>query len=214
MNTYSKFYSNVYLAKCTEKHEKGSIIKVTTKHGKENESVIFNFIKEENNFFYYSIIRADGWNIQERARKKAEKLQGYATTAQKKSDQYWKASQEGKDFLVLAEPIKIGHHSENKHRKLINRNWQRMKNCVEFSDKCANYLERSEYWEKQTEKINLSMPESLYFYAFKIEKTLKLHEELKNGTIQREHSYSLAYIKKSLNEAQKLYKIALKLWGE
>lgn len=40
MNTYFKFAPNVYLAKCDEKHEKGEIIDVTTKYGKENESIV------------------------------------------------------------------------------------------------------------------------------------------------------------------------------
>ena len=42
MNTYVKFCPNVFLAKCDEKHEKGEVIEVTTKYGKENESIVFN----------------------------------------------------------------------------------------------------------------------------------------------------------------------------
>jgi len=33
-----------FLAKCTEKHEKGEVIEVSTKYGKENESIVFNLI--------------------------------------------------------------------------------------------------------------------------------------------------------------------------
>jgi hypothetical protein len=36
---------------------------------------------------------------------------------------------------------------------------------------------------------------------------------LKNGTIEREHSYSLTYAKKELNDAQKKFEIAKKLWA-
>lgn len=35
MNTYHKFCPNVFLAKCDEKHEKGEVIEVTTKYGKD-----------------------------------------------------------------------------------------------------------------------------------------------------------------------------------
>lgn len=42
MNTYSKYVPNVFLAKCSEKHEKGEVIEVTTKYGKENECIVFN----------------------------------------------------------------------------------------------------------------------------------------------------------------------------
>ena len=65
MNTYYKFCPNVFLAKCDEKHEKGEIIEVTTKYGKENESIVFNLIFEKDGFYYYSIVRADGFNVQE-----------------------------------------------------------------------------------------------------------------------------------------------------
>lgn len=34
MNTYSKYCPNVFLAKCTDRHEKGDTVLVTTKYGK------------------------------------------------------------------------------------------------------------------------------------------------------------------------------------
>lgn len=47
MNTYYKFCPNVFLAKCEEKHERSEEILVTTKYGKENESIVFNLILEK-----------------------------------------------------------------------------------------------------------------------------------------------------------------------
>lgn len=85
MNTYSKYVPNVYLAKCTEKHEKGAIIPVTTKYNKENESIVFNLIAEKNGFFYYSIVRADGFDTNAWAKRRAEKLQNAALNAEKKA---------------------------------------------------------------------------------------------------------------------------------
>ena len=43
MNTYYKFAPNVFLAKCDEKHEKGETIEVTTKYGKENDSIAVSY---------------------------------------------------------------------------------------------------------------------------------------------------------------------------
>lgn len=122
MNTYSKFCPNVFLAKCTERYAKGDIINVETKYGKENESEVFNLIYEKDGFYFYSIIRADGFNAKERAKAKAERYQNWANAAENKSNQYYEASQEGRDFLSLGEPIKVGHHSEKRHRALIDRN--------------------------------------------------------------------------------------------
>ena len=95
MNTYHKYAPNVFLAKCSEQHNKGDIIEVTTKYGKDNESIVFNFIFEKDGFYYYSIVRTDGFNAQERAKRKAEKYDEWALSAHKKSSAYMKASQEG-----------------------------------------------------------------------------------------------------------------------
>jgi len=213
MNTYSKYAPNVFLAKCTEKHERGEIIPVTTKYGKENESEVFNLIYERDGFYFYSIIRADGFNIQERAKAKAEKYSTWANAAEKKSNQYYEASNEGKDFLVLAEPIKVGHHSEKRHRALIERNWNRMGKSVEYSNKASEHENKADYWAKRENDINLSMPESIEFYTHKLEKAKEYHEGLKSGKYPREHSYSMPYAKKDVNEAEKNLQLAKRLWG-
>lgn len=213
MITYSKYAPNVFLAKSPEPLEPGSIVNVRTKYGKENESLVHNLVYQKDGFYFYSITRADGFNMQERARRKAERLSGYAANASKKSDEYYEASQEGKDFLVLAEPIKVGHHSEKRHRALIERNWNRMGKSVAYADKAREYENRAEYWAKKADEINLSMPESLEYYKFKLEEAKRKHEGLKNGTIERSHSFSLAYAKKEVNELEKKVEIAKKLWG-
>lgn len=213
MNTYVKYCPNVFVAKCSEKHEKGSTILVTTKYNKEIESIVFNFLGEKDGFFFYSIIRADGYNSQDFAKKKAERLQNASINAAAKSTKYWEASKEGKDFLALAEPIKIGHHSEKRHRALIERNNCRMQKAVEFSEKAESYEGRITYWESKANTINLSMPESLEYYQFKLEQAKEKHEGLKNGTIERSHSYSLAYANKEVKEMEKNYKTAQRLWA-
>jgi hypothetical protein len=213
MNTYSKFTPDVFLAKCTETHEKGETVLVTTKHGKENECIIFNLIGTRDGFYYYSIVRADGFNSQEFAKKRAERLQNAALNAEKKSDNYWNASKEGADFLALGEPIKIGHHSERRHRALIERNNNRMSKAVECSKQAEEYESRVSYWAHKASTMNLSMPESLEFYEFELEKAKEKHEGLKNGSIPRSHSYSLTYAKKEVSEIEKKIKLAVKLWA-
>ena len=213
-NTYYKFCPNVFLAKCPEKHYKGETIYVTTKYGKENESIVFNLVFEREGFYFYSIVRADGFNIQERAKAKAERYNQWAVGAAKKSLQYMEASNEGKDSLSLGEPIKVGHHSEKRHRALIERNWNRMGKAVEFSEKSNAHESKAEYWEKRAKDINLSMPESIEYWESKLETATEYHEGLKSGKYPREHSYSMPYAKKAVNEAQKNLDIAIKLWGE
>ncbi len=213
MNSYSKYMPNVFLAKCEEPHEKGEEIVMTTKYGQEHEVIVYNLIYQRDGFYYYSIVRADGFNAQERARMKAERLNGYASNAQKRSDKYYEASNEGKDFLSLGEPIKIGHHSEKRHRALIERNHARMSNAMAELDKVGEYERRAAYWESKANDINLSMPESMEYYEFKLEQAKEYHDGLKSGKYERRHSYSLTYAKKEVNELEKKLEVAKKLWS-
>ena len=213
MNTYERYANNVFLAKCKTQHQKGDTAILTTKHGKENQVIIYNLILEKNGFFYYSFVRADGLNSQEYAKREVEKLNNLAHKAIKKSDQYYQASQENKEFLSLGEPIKIGHHSEKKHRALFKRNWQRMEKSVEFDQKAQTLKERAEYWAEKSDKIDLSMPESLDYFAFELEKAKERHKFLKDNPEEREHSFSLSYANKKLKDIQKKLNLAQKLWG-
>lgn len=211
--TYAKYCPNVFVAKCDQQHEKGSIIEIETKYGKIHEVEVYNLVAQKNGFFYYSIVRTDGYNVQERAKQKAERYAQWAKSADKKSTQYYEASNEGRDFLSLGEPIKVGHHSEKRHRALIDRNWERMGKSVEMSKKADFHNEKAAYWADKADTINLSMPESLEYFEFKLEQAKKEHEGLKNGTIKRSHSFSLTYAKKAVNELENKVKTAHKLWA-
>lgn len=213
MNTYAKYMPNVWLAKCDEKHEKGETIEVTTRRGKENECIVFNLIAEKDGYFYYSIVRADGFNAQEWAKKRADMYAVYAQNANKKSTEYYNRSNKDRDFLSLGEPVKVGHHSENRHRKIIDEAWNNMGKSVEFGDKAKGYEEKSAYWEGKADVINLSMPESIDFYRQQLDEAIEYRTGLKNGSIEREHSYSLVYANKRCNELKKKLEMAIALWG-
>lgn len=213
MNTYYKFAPNVFLAQCTEKHEKGEVIPVETKYGKVNNSIVFNLIMERNGFYYYSIVRADGFNVQEHAKRRAERLNNAASNATNRSNQYYAASNKDANFLSLGEPIKIGHHSEGRHRRAIEQANNNMDKCVAESEKADQYIIRAKYWENRTTIINESMPESVEYFEYKLEQAKARHEGLKNGTIERDHSFSLSYAKKEVNEIQKKLDLCRKLWN-
>ncbi|NRA48671.1 MAG: DUF3560 domain-containing protein [Phaeodactylibacter sp.] len=213
MNTYSKYAPNVFLAKCEEQHQRGDEITLTTKYGKENEHIVYNLIYERDGFYFYSIVRADGFDARERAKRKAEKYEEWAESAEKKSEEWYEKSREGADFLKLGEPIKVGHHSESRHRNLIDRNWRRMGRCVEFSDKAKDHRSKAEDWASREQDINLSMPDSLGYYEQKLEEATEYHAGLKSGKYKREHSNSLNYAKKAVNECKKKLDLAHELWS-
>ena len=213
MNTYIKYCPNVFVAKCPEQHEKGETIIVTTQYGKEHECIVFNLVgRTKDESYCYSIVREDGFNIQEHAKLKAERLQRASMNAEMKSDQYWNAANEGADFLALGEPIKVGHHSEKRHRALIERNHNRMSKSVEYQKIAESYESRVSYWEARANTINLSMPESLDYFEFELEKAKAKHEGMKNGTIERAHGMSLQYANKEVKELEKKVQTAKKLW--
>lgn len=213
MNTFAKYCPNVYVAQSETIYAKGDVIEVTTKYGKVVECIVHNLVFQKQGIMYYSVVRADGMNSQEWAKKKADRLIAASGNAAKRSDKYYQASHEGRDFLALAEPIKVGHHSEKRHRALIERNHNRMRNCIAETEKAQEYVQRAAYWEAKAKDINLSMPESLEYYEFELQKAKAKHEGLKNGTIKKEHSYSLTYAKKEVNEIEKKLKTAKILWA-
>ena len=217
MNTYKKYCPNVFVAQCEEKHEKGDTIIVETKYGKENECIVHNFVgytgTKENPMYCYSITRADGYNNQERARNKVEKLNNWADNADKKGDEWREKSNEGKDFLALAEPIKVGHHSEKRHRALIERNWNRMSNAIEEFKKADAYRERTAYWESMSNKIDLSMPESLEFFEIQLEEAKQYHQFLKDNPAERHHGMALSYASKKVKDLKSKHETAVKLWA-
>ena len=169
---------------------------------------------EKDGFYYYSIVRADGFNVQEWAKQRAERRHEWAASAAQKSNEYFQRSNKHRDFLSLGEPIKVGHHSERGHRKMIDDAWNNMGKCAEFSDKAYEHENKAKYWEKRANTINLSMPESIDLYEHKLEEAKEYHAGLKSGKYPREHSFSLPYAKKAVNEAQKNYDLAVKLWGD
>ena len=216
MNTYKKYCPNVFVAKCENEQAKGNIIEMTTKYGQTHEVEVHNFLgKTNDNCFLYSITRTDGFNAQERAKNKAEKLNGYASNAEKRSTEAYKRADlsEGATGIPFGQPILVGHHSESRHRKTIERADNAMRKSIDESDKADDYQRRAKYWEAQANKINLSMPESLEYFEYKLEGAKREHQDMKDNPEKRRHSMSLQYANKEVKETQKKIDLAIKLWG-
>lgn len=217
MNTFKKYCPNVFVAQCTEQHEKGEIIVLTTKYGKEIKNEVHNYLgKTKEGFHLYSITRLDGFNSQERATKKAEKLKGYAANAEKRSYDFYKKSDmsEKATGIPFGQPILVGHHSERRHRKTIERAWNNLGKSVAESEKAKEYQRRAEYWAERANKINLSMPDSLEYYEEELRKAKEYHQLLKDNPEKRSHSYSLQYANKAVKDLEKKVYTAVKLWGD
>jgi hypothetical protein len=215
MNTYSKYCPNVFVAKCEEQHEKDEQITLTTKYGKEHECIVHNYLGQKEGFYYYSITRADGFNAQERAKQKAERLNGYTRNAEKRSNEAYKKADlsESATGIPFGQPILVGHHSERKHREVLERADNAMRKSIEEQEKAESYARRAEYWEEKANTINLSMPESLEFFEYKLHQAKEKHQLLKDKPELRAHSMSLQYANRDVKEAEKNLHLAVKLWG-
>lgn len=212
-NTYAKYCPNVWLAKCEIEHQRGEIIQVANKYGKESDCEVHNLIVKNSNGYFYSITRCDGLNRQTYAERKAEKYQAWAEAASVKSNLYYEQSREGSEFLALGEPIKVGHHSEGRHRALFSRNDNRMRNSIAQSNKADEHKNKAAYWEHMTDKIDLSMPESIDYFAHELEKARACHQKLKDNPAARPHSMSLSYASKKVKDTAKNVELAAKLWA-
>ena len=214
MNTYVKYSPNVYVAKCEEQHEKGDIINVTTKYGKENECQVWNYLGQKNGFYFYSITRTDGYNCQQRAQKIADRYQESSEKASMQSSAMFDKSMNAVKGIPFGQPILTDHYSAKGHRNAIDRSWNALGKSVALSEKAERCQDKAEYWERKAEQINLSMPESIKYYKDQLEKAEAYHAKLKSGVLPRDHAYSLTYAKKAVNEMRDNYEKALKLWGD
>jgi hypothetical protein len=154
MNVFKKYCPNVWVAECEDEYKKGDVIQLETHYGKEVDCEVYNFLFARNSKFYYSIVRIEEQSYAER---KAEKYNNAAANSTNKSNQCWNASQEGREFLSLGEPIKVGHHSEHRHRALIERNHNRMDKAMEHSNKAKEQQRKAEYWEHKATIITLAI---------------------------------------------------------
>jgi len=210
MNKFKKYCPNVWVAECDEEYEKGEIIELETKYGKTVECEVYNLILKKDGKYYYSIVRIEE---QTYAQRKAERYNNSAANRTAKSNQYLEASNEGKEFLSLGEPIKVGHHSEKRHRALIERNWNRVEKSMELMEKAEEAARKAEYWENKADEITLAMPESLEYFTHRLELAKEYHGKVRSGEIERTHAYTLTYANKEVKELEKKVEIAKLLWG-
>ena len=215
MNRYKKYCPNVFVAECDDKHNKGDEIIITTKYGKENEHIVHNLLgKTREDKYCYSITRADGFNNQRRAKNKASRLNNWASSADNKSTDYYNKSNKNREFLILGEPIKVGHHSERRHRKMFEDNNRNMGKSVELSDKADMHRSKAAYWERLANKVDLSMPESIEFFTEQLKDAKEYHVFLRDNPDKRPHYLALQYANKKVKELESKVKTANRLWSD
>ena len=210
-----KYYSSpkVFVLETEKEFKKEEIVEYTTKYGKVIELIIYKLIKSINGLNYYSYTRADGKNRKAILEAKIEKRKDWAESSEKKSDEYYQASKEGRDIIPFGQPILVGHHSEGGHGALINRNHKRMDKCVEFSQKAKNHILKAKNLEYKLKKeLPIDNPDCLEELREQLNDAKEVHKFYKENKEAREHAFSLTYANKKVKDLTKRLQIAENLW--
>ena len=118
---------------------------------------------------------------QVKAEHRAERMEHRAEKAEQESDMFYKKSNQHADFLSLGEPIKVGHHSERRHRKIIEQAHNNMGKSVDASKKAEYYTDRAETAKITAEGAQYSNPRYLGRRIKEHETTLRKLNKYLNG---------------------------------
>jgi len=80
---------------------------------------------------------------QERAQRKAGKYLKWADSAMKQYEEIGKSLEPYSDWQFISQPILLGHHSENRHRRLRERISKKMNKQSELYSKAEKYRQRA-----------------------------------------------------------------------
>ncbi|WP_413711773.1 DUF3560 domain-containing protein [Rhizobium sp. Rhizsp82] len=209
---FKKYTTGVYCLETeTDDLTHGSVVEVTTRHGKNVAVMIWKKLLTKAGKTYYSYVREDGMDRKAWQARKVEKLQNAAARQNELSDSHYAKSNQHRDFLSLGEPIKVGHHSERRHRKLFEDANRHMAKCVEASRKADGQLERAETIESRLAyEINLDTPDSLELLTQRVQDLEHKRDALKaSGNYE---SFQLSNLGANIRRYKERLATAQKLW--
>jgi len=86
-------------------------------------------------------------NYEEKRLYKIARAKELAQKAEKESEQRYKAAKQIGDFIPFGQPILVGHHSEGRHRRDLNRINTNMRKSVEADEKAKYYTDKAKRLE-------------------------------------------------------------------
>lgn len=127
----------------------------------ENNGYLFNFDSEKETgtvrgiidkyfleFRYDNRIVDEAFKARQNNIKYKRKAERREAKAKRKEEEISKHedSKADKDFLSLCEPVKVGHHSEGRHRKLLEKSWNKMGKRVQLAEEAKEAERKADYW--------------------------------------------------------------------
>lgn len=211
MAMFKKYCAGVYVMKSAEVFNHGDETVVDTKWGGHAVVQVWKKLGTyPDGEFAYSVTRDDGKCAKERLLAKAAKREEWAASAERKSDAYYEKSNEHRDFLSLAEPIKVGHHSEKRHRKIIDQSWNNMGKSVAMHDKAQDHASKAEGLKAVAEKnIFIDTPDCLPQLAAQI---ATVEEYIAAAKAAKAERFTITNAQANLRRYKKRLETAKKLW--
>jgi len=117
----------------------------------------------------------DDEKVREYEQKQAEKADRFrelAEKAEKQGDQAYKTAHEIGSFIPMGQPILVGHHSEGRHRRDLERIDNNMRKSIELDEKAKYYKEKA----ANAENSNVISSDDPAAIVKLIEKLQKLEE--------------------------------------
>lgn len=213
---FRKYTAGVYCLEAEEQYKHGDVVTVPTRRGKEVEVTIWKHLFTKNGVSYHSYIRCDGINSGERLQHKAEKHRERSVKAAAESDRFYAKSNEHSGFLSLGEPIKVGHHSESRHRRIIEQANTNMGKCVAASNKASDLESRADGAEAASENIFIDTPECLPRLREKLDRLVAFQDDAKARRkagddvphfVTANNGANVRRVKKQLETAEKLWEL-------
>lgn len=81
---------------------------------------------------------------QERAGARAERMEARSDKAEQESTSAYQRAKQIGDFIPFGQPILVGHHSERRHRRDIEKIDNAMRKSVELDEKAKHYADRAQ----------------------------------------------------------------------
>ena len=93
-----------------------------------------------------------------RAEDRAERMEAMAEKTEAKAESLHKQSRAITDMIPMGQPILVGHHSEKRHRRDLERSWNKLGQAVAEGEKSAYYADRAATAKQTAEGSQYSNP--------------------------------------------------------
>jgi len=117
-------------------------------------------------------------NYYEKKEQRIECLKELAEKNEKLSTQAYETANKIGSYIPMGQPILVGHHSEKRHRRDIEKIDNNMRKSVELSNKAQYYEDRVQAAESNT-AISSDNPDALELLKEKLDKLQKYQETMK-----------------------------------